>query len=186
MPFGVWAAIGIGVIVVIYVLYREFRRWKFNRTPEGIAEAQKRKEEQEVQLATTLKQTRVQERADAIWAAAHPRLASLYKGLGNAALAAGLLWFGFEAKKDWQSIALFLGAAGFGLAALFNLLGAIFTPEGAGKLLMWVLGGGGLLWLADAALESTQGTIIAGFCILIWIVVVGIEEIKKEIRERDR
>ncbi len=185
MPFGVWAAVGISVIVVVYVIYREYRRWKFNRTSEGIAVVQKQEDEAEVQRAASLKQNRQEERAKEIWADAHPRLVSLYKGLGNAALA-GMLWIGFEATKDWLSIALFLGAAGFGLAALFNFLGAIFTPQGAGKLLLWVLGGGGLLWLANSALESTKGTILVGFCILIWIVVVGIEEIKKEIRKRDR
>lgn len=185
---------GFFTVAAIILAYAYYHKEKFKRSPEGIALAEKLALEEKRKSEEDERGSEERNRKAKEWTEAHPRLDSFLKGLGYGALAAvalaAALLLASKGKSDdwvatWGTTLSYYVSAGSALASLFYLLGAIFTPDGASKLVAIVVCGVGVLWVVNEALESTKSTIILGFVIVIGIILYGIEEIKREIRKHE-
>lgn len=145
---------------------------------EELQEQKKREKEEATSVANEEEERKSEE-----WAKENPRTHALGQFLVFGAFAVGAFWMAPDIKVQWKSTAVYLAGVGSALVAMFNFLAILFTPSGAGKLLLWLIGGGCAVWLIGSAIESTKGTVILGFLLVIWVILKGVEEIKKEIRE---
>lgn len=175
----------VGAIVIaalaVYAIYRDHKR---DRSPEGI-EAARQKALREAQALT---QQEAAAQGQAEWARRNPRLSSLIWAVSAGVFAAGFLWAAFESpapkRGEWVAWLFLLFGGGAAIVAAFSVLGVIFTPAGAVTVTLWLVGGGAAIYFIHAAFESVQGTIVLGVVVIVAVIWVGVEQIKREIRNR--
>jgi hypothetical protein len=176
-----WALLAATFAIIVVGLYIDYR---YKRSPRGIEAARQRTARE--QEARAKQEQAAGARAD--WAREHPRLASLWWAVCAGAFAAGSLWLALrpntEKAAEWLFWTLLLLSAGAAIVAAFNLLAAIFTSSGAASVIEWAIVGGVAIWIINAAFDSIRGTIALGVVVIVAVIWKGVEEIKREIRNR--